>query len=256
MTQATVKKGKRRITNARGTSIALARRSGSPDPNNDSEVRRWLQSVPRPWAVDMYAGAGGLSLGLNQAGFSVVAAADRDARSLETHSHNIGGLSWHGDLSDPEEFISQLTRWGIRKVDLVAGGPPCQPFSHAGTPKIADLVRRGVRSPVDGRASLWKSFLDVIDHLDARAVLIENVPGFARIQSGYTLTTLLSELEKRGYCADVRELKSWRYGVPQLRKRLIVVALHESREFPWPPESDVKPSVSQAIGDLPIVSGG
>lgn len=256
MTQATVKKGERRITHVRGTSIALARWSGSPDPNNDSEVRRWLQSVPRPWAVDLYAGAGGLSLGLNQAGFSVVAAADRDAKSLETHSHNIEGLTWHGDLSDPEEFISQLTRWGIRKVDLVAGGPPCQPFSHAGTPKIADLVRRGVRSPVDRRASLWESFLQVIDHLDARTVLIENVPGFARIQSGYTLTTLLSKLEKRGFQTDVGELKSWRYGVPQLRKRIIVVGLREGRKFEWPSESEMKPSVYQAIGDLPIVDGG
>ena len=212
--------------------------------------------MQRPWAVDLFAGAGGLSLGLSQAGFSIVAAADRDARSLETHSHNIGGLTWHGDLADPGKFLAQLDCWGVTKVDLVVGGPPCQPFSHAGTPKIADLVRRGVRPPVDRRSDLWRSFLEIVEHLDARAVLIENVPGFAGVQSGYALTALLSELEKQGYWTDVRVLKSWHYGVPQPRKRLIVVGLRDGSGFNWPSKSDKKISVHQAIGDLPVVEGG
>ena len=256
MNQTASVKGKRRVPHSRGVSIKLDYRSGSPDPLDDDQVREWIQSQPRPWAIDLFAGAGGLSLGLSQAGFSVIAAADRDTRSLETHSHNIGGLTWYGDLADPDEFKSQLSRWGIDSVDLVAGGPPCQPFSHAGTPKIADLVRKSVRSATDRRTDLWTSFLDIIDHLDARAVLIENVPGFASIQSGYTLTTLLSKLEERGYWTDVRELKSWLFGVPQLRKRLFVVGLREGGEFEWPSGSDPKTSVYEAIGDLPVAEGG
>ena len=256
MDEATATKGKRRITNTRGVSIELARKSGSPDPSDQDQVREWLHSLPRPWAVDLYAGAGGLSLGLSQSGFSVVAAADRDIRSLETHSHNIGGLTWCGDLADPDEFISHLKAWGVDSVDLVAGGPPCQPFSYAGTPKIADLVKRGIRPPRDERSDLWKSFLRIIDHLDARAVLMENVPGFAGIQSGHTLITLLSELEERGYGTDVRELKSWHHGVPQPRKRLFVIGLREDRDFQWPQSSDVKTTLHQAIRDLPAVEGG
>ena len=247
---------RRRIVHSRGVSIELNRRSGTPDPSDQAQVREWLETVPRPWAIDLFAGAGGLSLGLSQAGFSVVAAADRDSRSLETHSHNIGGLAWSGDLTNPEEFISQLTCWGMGNVDLVAGGPPCQPFSHAGTPKIANLVKKGARPSKDSRANLWGSFLTVIDHLDAKAVLIENVPGFASIQSGHTLTTLLSELEERGYWTDVRVLQSWHYGVPQLRKRLFVVGLREGHLFQWPSPSESKPTVRQAIGDLPVVEGG
>ena len=256
MNHTAVAKGRRRVAHSRGTSIKLVRQPGSPDPADVEQVREWIQSTPRPWAVDLFAGAGGLSLGLSQAGFSIVAAADRDARSLDTHSYNIGGLTWHGDLADPGKFLAQLDCWGVTKVDLVAGGPPCQPFSHAGTPKIADLVRRGVRPPVDRRSDLWRSFLEIVDHLDARAVLIENVPGFAGVQSGYALTGLLSELEKQGYWTDVKVLKSWHYGVPQLRKRLIVVGLRDGSEFNWPSKSDKRISVHQAIGDLPVVEGG
>ena len=256
MTHTTVARGRRRVAHSRGTSIELGPQCGSPNPTDVDQAREWIQSMPRPWAVDLFAGAGGLSLGLLQAGFSIVAAADKDTRSLETHSHNIGGLTWQGDLADPEQFLAQLDCWGVTSVDLVAGGPPCQPFSHAGTPKIADLVKRGVRPPVDGRSDLWRSFLEIVDHLGARAVLIENVPGFAGVQSGYALTALLSELERQGYRTDVRVLKSWHYGVPQLRKRLIVVGLRGGREFRWPIEADEKTTVHQAIGDLPVVEGG
>ena len=250
------KRRHRKIPHSRGVSIQLDRRPGAPDPDGRDHVRRWLATVPRPWAIDLFSGAGGLSLGLSQAGFSVVAAADRDSRSLETHSHNIGGLAWSGDLTNADEFISQLALWGVDSVDLVAGGPPCQPFSHAGTPKIANLIRSGSRSPGDNRANLWVSFLTVIDRLNARAVLMENVPGFAGMQSGHSLTALLSALERRGYWTEVRELESWHYGVPQLRKRLFVVGLKGGYEFQWPSPSEKKPTVRQAIGDLPVVEGG
>ena len=168
----------------RGTRIRLEPRRDAPDPESHDQVAAWLRELPRPWAIDLFAGAGGLSLGLEEAGFSVVAAADSDPTALETHAHNIGGLTWCGDLSDPSAFISQLEVWGIRDVDLVAGGPPCQPFSRAGTAKIADLVKRGVRKPNDKRAGLWRSFLEVIDHLQPRAVMVENVltlPGYRMV---------------------------------------------------------------------------
>ena len=195
-------------------------------------------------------------MALAQAGFSVIVAADHDATALETHAYNIGGLTWCGDLGDPLEFISQLDQWGINSVDLVAGGPPCQPFSRAGTSKIADLVRRGIRSPGDERTGLWRSFLKVIDHLEARVVLVENVPDFARLQSGHSLTTLLSELEDRGYRLHVEVLESWRYGVPQLRQRLFVIGVREGAEFKWPDYTGTRTTVGDAIADLPLAGGG
>ena len=245
-----------RVRSSRGERIRLDPKPSLPDPEDQDQVREWLQEQPHPWALDLYAGAGGLSLGLAHAGFSVIAAADYDATALETHAYNIGGLTWCGDLGDPLEFISHLDQWGINSVDLVAGGPPCQPFSRAGTSKIADLVRRGIRPPGDERTGLWRSFLKVIDHLKARVVLVENVPDFARIQSGHTLTTLLSELEDRGYRPHVEVLESWRYGVPQLRKRLFVVGVREGAELKWPDSTGTRTTVGDAIADLPLAEGG
>ena len=246
----------RRVQSHRGVRIRLDPKPSSPDPADYEQSRKWLKAQPHPWALDLFAGAGGLSFGLAQAGFSVVAAADHDATALETHSHNIGGLTWCGDLGNPLEFTSQLTRWGIQEVDLLAGGPPCQPFSRAGTSKLASLVSQGVRQPSDERKSLWRSFLSVIDQLQARAVLLENVPDFARLQSGHALTSLLSELEERGYRTYVEVLESWRYGVPQLRKRLFVIGMREDAEFKWPAPADATTAVEDAIADLPLVEGG
>ena len=244
------------LKKVRGTRISLPPRSGTPDPSNIVQVKDWLHTTPRPWAVDLFAGAGGLSLGLSKAGFSLIAAADHDSTALETHAHNIGGLIWCGDLTDPSAFISQLKHWGVADVELVAGGPPCQPFSRAGTAKIADLVRKGIREPLDERESLWRSFLAVIEHLNARTVLIENVPDLARLQNGATLTELLAELEARGFHTSVKSLKSWRFRVPQHRSRLFVVGTKEGRSFEWPKGTDKFTTLRQAIGDLPVVEAG
>ena len=248
--------GKKRVSSHRGTRIRLGPKLGNPDLGQQDQIREWLRETPRPWAIDLFSGAGGLSLGLAEAGFSVVAAADHDATALETHAYNIGGMTWCGDLGNPSEFISQLELWGINHVDLVAGGPPCQPFSRAGTPKIADLVKKGIRKPQDDRAKLWRSFLSVIDHLQADAVLVENVPDFARIQNGATLTALLSELEHRSYSTHFKLLDSWRHGVPQHRTRVFVVGLRTEGGFQWPETVGRKTTLRQAIGDLPEVEGG
>ena len=242
-----------RLPFRRGERIRLGRHRLSPDPGDEDAVRRWLDARPRPWAIDLFCGAGGLSVGLEDAGFSVVAGADFDRRSTETHAANIQGLTWTGDLADPSEFIQQLDEWGIVDVDLLAGGPPCQPFSRAGTSKIGDLVRTGQRQPVDTRANLWESFFAIADRLSPRAMLFENVPDFASAQGGTLLVTLIDELKNRGYEVNVRELQAWKYRVPQHRSRLFVVGVHSGKRFAWPNPKGMGPTVRQAIGDLPVV---
>ena len=225
----------------------------SPDQDDPESIQRWLGSLPKPWAIDLFSGAGGLSLGLEQGGFSIVAAADSDPVAIETHSANIAGLSWVGDLSDPAGFIQQLDRWGIDSVDLLAGGPPCQPFSRAGTAKIGNLVKSGSRPAYDARADLWQSFFTILDRLTPRAMLFENVPDFARAQGGALLVSLMDELRNRDYRVDVQELKAWHYGVPQHRSRLFVVGIAAGMDFNWPKPTEERPTVRQAIGDLPAV---
>ena len=223
-----------RLPTHRGERIKLAPHPMSPDPNDGDAVRRWLEERPRPWAIDLFCGAGGLSLGLEEEGFSVVAAADSDPVALETHAANIQGLTWTGDLSDPSAFIRQLDDWGIEEVDLLAGGPPCQPFSTAGMSKIGDLVRRGDRSPRDERADLWRSFFAIVDRLNPRAMLFENVPNFAQAQGGALLIALVDELKGRGYGVHVGVMEAWRYRVPQHRSRLFVVGIVGEGSFEWP----------------------
>ena len=242
-----------RVRVRRGERIRLEPHPDSPDPNDGEAVRRWIESRPRPWAVDLFCGAGGLSLGLEDEGFSVVAAADSDAVSTETHAANIQSLTWTGDLSNPDGFINQLDEWGIESVDLVAGGPPCQPFSSAGASKIGDLVRRGHRQARDERADLWRSFFSIVDRLKPRAMLFENVPNFAQAQGGALLIALMDELKHRGYAVHVEVLDAWRYRVPQHRSRLFVVGIAGNRKFEWPKARGRRPTIQQAIGDLPVV---
>ena len=106
--------------------------------------------------------------GLERAGFDVLVGADSDEWAVRTHDANVSGLSWSGDLSDPTEFLTALQVWGIDKVDLVAGGVPCQPFSRAGASRIRDLVELGERAAHDQRADLWSSFVAVVERLRPR----------------------------------------------------------------------------------------
>ena len=242
-----------RVKVHRGQRISLNPHHWSPDPNDRNCVRAWLETRPRPWAIDLFCGAGGLSWGLEEGGFSVVAAADSDPVAVETYAANIQGLTWTGDLSNPTEFLRQLDIWGIESVDLLAGGPPCQPFSTAGLSKIGDLVRRGGRRPRDERADLWRSFFAIVDRLNPRAMLFENVPNFAQAQGGALLIALVDELENRGYGVHAQVLEAWRYRVPQHRSRLFVIGIMGDRSFEWPKQVGRRPTVGQAIGDLPVV---
>ena len=243
-----------RLPTRMGERIILDRHPLSPDPADGDAVRKWLHARPRPWAIDLFCGAGGLSVGLEEAGFSIVAGADSDPVSTETHAANIQGLSWTGNLADPSDFIRQLDQWGIDEVDLLAGGPPCQPFSRAGTSKIGNLVKTGQRQAVDKRADLWESFFAIADRLSPRAILFENVPDFASAQGGTLLLALMDELKNRGYEANVRELQAWKYRVPQHRSRLFVVGVQDGGKFAWPKPMGRRPTVRQAIGDLPVIS--
>lgn len=216
-------------------------------------VQEWLSKIPRPWAVDLFSGAGGLSLGLKMAGFNVVAAADADAASIETHSRNLGGIGYVGDLTKPESLVQLLRKSGIEDVDLVAGGPPCQPFSRAGSSKLRDLISTGVRESDDPRTELWSSFVETVRLLKPKAVLFENVPDLSAWSDGKVLMDLMESLDGLGYQVDARILDAFRYGVPQHRARLFIVGIKRGRSFGWPEPSSTFPSLRDAIGDLPDV---
>jgi DNA (cytosine-5)-methyltransferase 1 len=210
----------------------------------------------RPLAADLFCGAGGLSLGLADAGFDVILAVDHDDEALETHRANHPGLSVNWDLGKPEvvEKVAQLIT--LTGVQLVAGGPPCQPFSRAGRSMVRELVRTGKRHHHDERRDLWESFLGVIELSRPEAVLMENVPDMALDRGMVILRTMVERLEAWGYSVEERVVDTWRYGVPQFRQRLILVALRDGVAFTWPGDASERVTVDNAIGDLPVVEGG
>ncbi|MDO3704071.1 DNA (cytosine-5-)-methyltransferase [Micromonospora sp. C28SCA-DRY-2] len=207
-------------------------------------------------AADLFSGAGGLSLGLTEAGFRVVLSADRDPESVETHRHHYPGLTLDCDLGETAnvERIASLMR--SAGIELLAGGPPCQPFSRAGRSLIRHQVRHGLRPAHDERRDLWRSFLEVVQLARPAAVIMENVPDMALDREMFILRTMVHELESIGYAVEERVVETHRYGVPQFRQRLILVALRDGIAFDWPNEVPDRVSVWNAIGDLPEVEGG
>ena len=212
--------------------------------------KQWALGLKEPRAVDLFCGGGGLSLGLEQAGYRVILAVDHDPWAVETHAHNFGGLALRRDLGDPEtiEALSGLLK-GV-SVDLIAGGPPCQPFSRAGRSKIRSLVNRGQRDAIDQRTGLWSPFIRLVEIVRPTAVLMENVPDMALGDDLATVRLIVARLEAAGYDAVAALLDAWRYSVPQHRQRLILVARRDGLPFSWPSESG-RMTLRDAIGDLP-----
>jgi DNA (cytosine-5)-methyltransferase 1 len=159
------------------------------------------------------------------------------------------------DLSDPERLETLISLLSGIKIDLIAGGPPCQPFSRAGRSKIRSLVEAGKRPEGDKRRALWQSFLRVVEEVGPTAVLMENVPDMALGDDMATLRVMSDRLERLGYEVDAALVDAWKYGVPQHRQRLILVALSGGSVFKWP-EPQKKVSVKDAIGDLPTLGDG
>jgi DNA (cytosine-5)-methyltransferase 1 len=207
-------------------------------------------------AADLFSGAGGLSLGLEAAGYHVVVAVDHDVEAVETHRHHHGGLTVNWDLGDPDRVQQVAELVTDAGVELLVGGPPCQPFSKAGRSKIRHRVRHGLRDPYDERRDLWRSFLEVVRTARPPAVLMENVPDMALDKEMFILRTMVHELETLGYAVEERVVETFRYGVPQFRQRLILVALRDGLAFQWPEEQPDRVTVWNAIGDLPPVDGG
>jgi DNA (cytosine-5)-methyltransferase 1 len=201
-------------------------------------------------AVDLFSGAGGLSLGLRDAGWQVVLGVDTDERALATHAHNFGGLSLHADLSTAAGRETVLTALDGIPIDLVAGGPPCQPFSRAGRSKIRSLVQRAGRPEYDERRDLWRAFLDLAVAIQPRAILMENVPDVALGDGFAIVRSMADQLETSGYDVEYRLVDAWRYGVPQHRKRLIFLARRDGESLAWPTDRPLT-VLADAIGDLP-----
>lgn len=224
-----------------------------PNAPSRDDWPAWVKGLDRPIAVDLFSGAGGLSLGLENAGIQVVLAVDHDEHALATHRANFPGLALDIDLSSPEGLAQVVGLLEGIDVDVLAGGPPCQPFSTAGQSKLRSLVAQGKRPAKDERIDLWSAMLETAARIRPKAVLMENVPGLALGDDSRIVRTMAARLEEMGYSVDFRILRASDHGVPQKRQRLIFVALRDGIRFDWPATDSCRITLNEAIGDLPVL---
>lgn len=206
--------------------------------------------------VDMFSGAGGLSFGLDSVpGMSVVAAFEKDRWACETHRANMAAPVIEGDLSLIEDFRSVLMEAGVKRFDILAGGPPCQGFSKLGKGALRKLAlsNRKEIGMEDERNLMFRHFMRAVKQLKPQVVLIENVPEMLRHRA------IIGEIEEifgeLGYYFKPIQLHADDYGVPQTRRRLFMVANRTNDSYEAPAKRPRRRRTLQdAIGDLPPVS--
>ena len=214
----------------------------------------------RPVGIDLFAGAGGLSLGFEQAGFDVAAAVEIDPVHCAVHAFNFPRTAV---IPRPVERLTgadvrEAAGLKDRPVDCVFGGAPCQGFS---------LI--GHRALDDPRNRLVLDFVRLVRELDARSFVFENVKGLTVGRHKAFLSELVDAFEAAGYRVRLpwRVLNAAHYGVPQSRERFILMGAKEDTPLPdypepttevagrlrYRPELPVGPSCEEAIGDLPDI---
>lgn len=204
-------------------------------------------------AIDLFCGAGGLSEGLRQAGFHVLAGNDFDepagATYVSTHreARFLGGPIQNLSAQD---FLS-AARLKAGQLDVLAGGPPCQAYS----------VYNHQRGMHDERSFLFREYLRLVEGLSPRWVIMENVMGILSAGQGAAVRAITEGFKKLGYEMEFRVLKAEQYGVPQERRRVVFIGNRtgDPIAFPEPthgPDLDPFTTVFDAISDLPRLNNG
>ena len=193
-------------------------------------------------ALDLFAGCGGLTLGLKQSGFEVIGAVECEKTAIAGYRANHPETKlWPEDIQEllPKQVKRDL---GLRKgeLDLLAGCPPCQGFSSMRT-------LNGGRKVEDNRNELIFDFLKFAAALLPKTIIMENVPALER--DGRNVF-LVSQLKNMGYRCKVGVLNAADFGVPQRRRRMLLVA-SKLGPIDFPPQTALRTTVRQAIGTLP-----
>ena len=219
----------------------------------------------RAIAVDLFAGAGGMTLGFEQAGFDVLAAVELNPIHCAIHEFNFP--LWSILCANIEHISGEEIRKHCQiqnqEIDVIFGGSPCQGFSTIG--------KRAINDP---RNALLFHFLRLILELKPKYFVIENVPGLTLGEHQKILLEIIEEFEKKGYQVEknYQVLNAANYGVPQNRARLFLLGCRQGLNLPKYPQPQTKPEISQkskyiidnldlpatptvwdAIGDLPEI---
>lgn len=190
----------------------------------------------RPLALDLFAGCGGLALGFEAAGFDTIGF-EMDQDACSTYNGNLSGRCHQLFLKPDLELVPD------RHVDIIIGGPPCQPFSVVGS-------QRGKHDDRDG----FPAFLSAMRRYEPKLAIFENVRGMLYRNRNY-FELIRAEMRDLGYAVSWRLLNAVNFGVPQNRERLVVVAHRKEWKFPPPNSAHRQVKVGQALAGLVIPTG-
>lgn len=195
--------------------------------------------------LDLFCGAGGLSLGFERAGYTVVKAVDIDKWSIETYNYNRKNkvAEVKDVLSVDEDFIKSLG-----PIDGIIGGPPCQGFSTAGQ-RIID----------DDRNKLYREYFRILSKVNPAFFVIENVTGLLSFAKGAIKNDIIKRADSLGYNVFLNTLDTSKFGIPQIRLRVIFVGIKKhlcNQDFVFPKGNQEPISILDAIDDLPSLDKG
>lgn len=199
-------------------------------------------------SIELCAGAGGQALGLHQAGFSHKLLIDIDKPACKTLKYNnsIHSLGWGTVLEGSIEHFAEHDAHEYKGIDLVAGGVPCPPFSKAGKQLGKDDER-----------DLFPAALEIVEKTQPKAVMLENVAGLLDSKFDDYREAINKKLKSLGYKTFWKIHNASDYGVPQLRPRVLLVALKPkyAKFFSWPEKVVEAPTVGEALHDLMASNG-
>lgn len=198
--------------------------------------------------IDLFSGAGGMSLGFDKANFENVLAVEYDSCYADTYKYNFPDHNVRvGDIKEiSNDEIRKLVK--NRKIDVIIGGPPCQGFSLAG-----NIGRNFID---DERNHLFKEFVRFVDVIRPKVFVMENVAALKTHNNGKTIKEIVAEFEKLGYSVKYQVLNAAEYGVPQQRRRIFVIGTQWENNFKFPKKSKEVITIKDAIADLPRLKSG
>ena len=198
-----------------------------------------------PRVIDLFSGCGGLSLGFARAGFNVAAAVEFDPDAAASHGANFHpGVEVQAQARDithlTPETLTEFLHLGSpsASIDVLVGGPPCQAFARVGRSKLREIEAHPQAFIHDPRARLYLEYLRYVDAFKPLALLMENVPDVLNHGGQNVAQETCDLLEEKGYIARYTLLNASRYGVPQMRERMFLIAyrreIAETVRFPEP----------------------
>jgi len=199
--------------------------------------------------LDLFSGCGGLSLGFHKAGYEIIANVELDKEAALSHAINFHNNHIKFDEFSKSRDIQKTTPQVLFKnlgyvnkpkelVDIIVGGPPCQAFTRIGRAKLRETCSDTNAFLNDPRSQLYKSYLEYVRVLSPLAILMENVPDMLNYGGVNMADLVCQDLKKMGYNSRYTLLNTVYYGVPQMRERMFLIAIHESIDveisFPEP----------------------